>query len=316
MTFFIGTDEAGYGPNLGPLTITATAWQFPSGTTAAQCWDLLSDSVSQSVSEQPDCLQIADSKQVYSSGRSIESLEKTVLTLLKQLGSSPARFRDCGAAVCDDRFSAGLKTDVCCSAGAVSLPVAAADHGLADCRRRFQETLKTADVQLVAVHSRVVFPAEFNQLVDASGSKGVVLSRETLKLVADIVRQHQPAAADVICDKHGGRNRYDELLSEAFDDQMVFRLEEGRPLSRYRMNEIKFRFQTKAEEHLPVAAASMVSKYLREIAMLEFNAYWASLLPDLKPTMGYPVDATRFMEQIEPLLEANSIDRDSLWRRR
>ena len=27
MTLLIGTDEAGYGPNLGPLVVAATAWR-------------------------------------------------------------------------------------------------------------------------------------------------------------------------------------------------------------------------------------------------------------------------------------------------
>ncbi len=27
--FVIGTDEAGYGPNLGPLVISATLWETP-----------------------------------------------------------------------------------------------------------------------------------------------------------------------------------------------------------------------------------------------------------------------------------------------
>ena len=27
MTLVIGTDEAGYGPNLGPLVVAATAWR-------------------------------------------------------------------------------------------------------------------------------------------------------------------------------------------------------------------------------------------------------------------------------------------------
>ena len=32
MQLMIGTDEAGYGPNLGPLVVTATAWR------AMQAW--------------------------------------------------------------------------------------------------------------------------------------------------------------------------------------------------------------------------------------------------------------------------------------
>src|SRR5437773_7720743 len=31
MVFVLGTDEAGYGPNLGPLCIAASAWEQPDG---------------------------------------------------------------------------------------------------------------------------------------------------------------------------------------------------------------------------------------------------------------------------------------------
>ena len=36
MTLVIGTDEAGYGPNLGPLVIGATAWRVAAGPGAAE----------------------------------------------------------------------------------------------------------------------------------------------------------------------------------------------------------------------------------------------------------------------------------------
>ena len=53
-------------------------------------------------------------------------------------------------------------------------------------------------------------------------------------------------------------------------------------------------------EHFCVALASMASKYLRELLMLEFNRFWQSHVADLKPTAGYPGDAARFHEAIRP----------------
>ena len=37
----IGTDEAGYGPNLGPLTVAATAWHLPDGVEPLDLWKAL-----------------------------------------------------------------------------------------------------------------------------------------------------------------------------------------------------------------------------------------------------------------------------------
>ncbi len=75
-------------------------------------------------------------------------------------------------------------------------------------------------------------------------------------------------------------------------------------------------FRTRAEELLPVALASMVSKYLREVLMVGFNQFWQNHIPDLKPTKGYPVDAKRFLEEIAPVAKQLSIPQSLFWRSR
>ena len=120
----------------------------------------------------------------------------------------------------------------------------------------------------------------------------------------------------MVCDKHGGRNRYDELISQHFDDQFVFRLEESREKSRYRMGSMDFCFRTKAEEFLPVALASMVAKYTREVLMHQVNHFWAQHIPGLKPTQGYPLDAKRFREDIAASVESLNVPINQLWRSR
>ena len=42
----------------------------------------------------------------------------------------------------------------------------------------------------------------------------------------------------------------------------------------------------------------MTSKYLRELAMKAFNAFWCDRVPGLPPTAGYPTDAKRFYHDI------------------
>ena len=67
---------------------------------------------------------------------------------------------------------------------------------------------------------------------------------------------------------------------------------------------------------LPVALASMTSKYLREAAMRPFNEFWCARVPGLKPTAGYPVDSRRFKQQIAAVQQELAIDDQILWRSR
>ena len=69
-------------------------------------------------------------------------------------------------------------------------------------------------------------------------------------------------------------------------------------------------------EHFCVALASMVSKYLREVLMLEFNRFWQGHVPGLKPTAGYPGDAARFFDAIRPAAKLLGIPEAALWRRK
>ena len=95
--------------------------------------------------------------------------------------------------------------------------------------------------------------------------------------------------------------------------------EESSLCSSYRVahasQEATFVFAPRADStNLCVALASMISKYLREVLMMEFNAFWMSQLPDLKPTAGYPVDARRFFDQIKPLADSLGLEPMQLWR--
>ena len=60
----------------------------------------------------------------------------------------------------------------------------------------------------------------------------------------------------------------------------------------------------------------MLSKYLRELAMQAFNHFWVAQIPGLKATAGYPTDARRFKQEIEPIQRALQIDDRLVWRLR
>ena len=138
--------------------------------------------------------------------------------------------------------------------------------------------LAAAGVRLVAVRSRAIFAEEFNDLVERHGSKGAALSHQTLALAARMIDPLPAGPISVICDKHGGRNRYGPLLAAHFPEWLIEVRGEGRQRSVYRFGpperRVEVCFRTQAESCLPAALASMASKYLRELAMRALNDYW------------------------------------------
>jgi hypothetical protein len=51
MAYLIGTDEAGYGPNLGPLVISGSVWQVDDGVRSEDLYGLLEGAVAAALRE-------------------------------------------------------------------------------------------------------------------------------------------------------------------------------------------------------------------------------------------------------------------------
>jgi ribonuclease HII len=322
----IGTDEAGYGPNLGPLTVAATAWQLPDGVEPLDMWDELKAVLTSAPERGDQRLFVADSKKVFSPGEGLESLEVPVLTFLNLVNSDTSTIdqlcRTISMSFQANLFSDAYRAEPWNPVPGLTLPADSSDDHIREWDTALKEAFDKCGIRLLGIRARIMFPEEFNQLVTQADSKGVVLSNATLQLVRDLVdscsaeKELSEMPTLVVCDKHGGRNRYDELISQHFEDQFVFRLQESREKSSYRMGTMEFCFRTGAEEFLPVALASMVAKYTREVLMHQFNHFWAQKVPGLKRTQGYPLDAKRFREDIAAEVEALNIPIDQLWRSR
>ena len=78
MPWVVGIDEAGYGPNLGPLVQAAVALNLPDGDTAG--WDTLKPVVRRCHEKADGRLLIDDSKKVYTRG-GLEALERGVWSI-------------------------------------------------------------------------------------------------------------------------------------------------------------------------------------------------------------------------------------------
>jgi hypothetical protein len=195
----------------------------------------------------------------------------------------------------------------------VALPVKSSDLSLA---APWQALCERLGVRLVSLCADVVEPERFNRLVRRYDNKAAATSRIAMQVLRRAWPLDREDEVLVMADKHGGRNRYELLLTEAFPERTVVCLEEGAELSVYQMGNCELRFQPRAEEHGPVALASMTAKYLRELAMHQFNRFWRERIPGLKPTQGYPLDAKRFRAEIADLQQSLGIADDVLWRER
>jgi len=327
MTIWIGVDEAGYGPNLGPLVISATVWQTDPGA---------EEDVFRGLSEDRGILWaagrgghmvpiIGDSKRVYRRAAGIGGLERGVFGALRVAADrhGPRRNLDTWRAVWD-RLDAAAATwldsidwyrdyDAAAPSAATQGELATIGTQLAAAFARHQVVLRT-------IQSKAIFPEPFNRAVELCGGKGAALTRWTLDLVADLVRTHADTPITVRCDKHGARNRYHRMLQRAFPGHRIEIERESKTESVYRWGaperSVETRFSVRGERFLPTALASMASKLLREMAMAAFNAFWIARDSDLKPTAGYPVDAKRFRARIESIQRRLGIPDRRLWRNR
>lgn len=314
----IATDEAGYGPKLGPLVVAATVWQVPHETRDENRLAQWFHPLGQSHRCGPINVRVDDSKSVYQRSAGLSGLHAVV----------SASHHWC------NRFEPELSRllpvltprDVSDIAGTPWLSSLSTE--------RFVAAAETEDllghwrktgIQLIDVRCRVITARRFNDLCAKGSNKADLLSQATLTLAKDMVNLHAPQhpVISVYCDRHGGRRYYGGVLQHTFPEQMLQVGHESKVQSLYQLHDhsktLTIQFNVKGDSFTPVALASMHAKYLRERFMDSLNHFFAVRHRGnvaLKPTAGYPVDADRYLRDIASILQRENIELGSLVRSR
>jgi len=248
-------------------------------------------------------------------------LERGVLGMLRQLGEAPAGLGQLLACLAPGAAERAARYPWYAGADP-ALPRQADAKDLALRANALAETMTREGISLEALRSEVVLAGEFNRLIDATRNKSVAVFGVTSRLIFHVFNTCAGREPTRICaDRHGGRVRYLSSLQRMFPGAEIKILEESRRQSSYRVRHggksAEIRFITNGDaELLPVALASMLSKYLRELFMEQLNRWWSERVAGLKPTAGYYADGRRFLTDIDAALLDGGVDRSVLIRSR
>ncbi|MBN2211120.1 MAG: hypothetical protein JW709_06955 [Sedimentisphaerales bacterium] len=304
MSILVGIDEAGYGPILGPLVVSAAMFEMPDELLTASLWDVLRTSVAKTRGGSRGRVVVADSKKLHRGLGQYQDLQRGVLAFLA--GSEPSyhlrHLGDLLAAVGINDADAATTCQWYTDHENAPIPlVDAEDLSLAG--QALRNDMVQRGVVFHGLRCRILHPGRFNELVSKINNKASVLFGVAAELIDDACCRFPNTDMQFVIDKHGGRDHYREQLGRLFEGFPLKILREDERVSSYEIQTsqriIKIHFLAGGDDRqLPIALASMAGKYLRELHMEQFNAYFGRTYPNLKPTAGYYQDGMRFLNDL------------------
>lgn len=319
MAIVAGIDEAGFGPMLGPLVMSGTAFRV-SDEHADRClWQALKATCSRKPAKSGRRLAIADSKVLYRGGDGLDCLERAALVMLGIRGQRPISWHAlleqlAPHAVAPAKSCAWYEADI-------ALPI---DKGVGDLGTRInavRQNCAQSGVEFLGACCEPLAEYDYNAMVARTQNKAAVNMGLCLRIIARILESSADGMVRILVDRLGGRVHYREALNDSFPSYSMEVLEESAPRSAYRLSgggrQITVEFAIGGEDrHFATALASVFSKYVRELYMAAFNRYWAARIAGIRPTAGYYGDAARWLKDAEPVLREMAVDRSLLVRAR
>jgi ribonuclease HII len=310
MVVLAGIDEAGFGPILGPLVVSSSAFSLPNHFLTADLWQILRKSVGSTRKHLAGRLLITDSKKAYSKQKGIKHLQRTTLACLGCLdkpaqhtaGKSPATLTELLTLLSPDCIERLNDYPWHRDIGDYRLSVDASDMAIASAV--LKEDLASNGIELLELKSCCLDVAYYNKMVGTVKNKASVLFTAVSQLIKNAFDNFAGDYLQVIVDRQGGRVSYRRNLQRMFPDMELKILRESPAASSYELEsngrQMRLHFVVGADQRFfPVSLASMVSKYLRELLVDNMNRYFTGFNPDLRPTAGYWKDGLRFIEDLK-----------------
>lgn len=281
-----GVDENGMGPRLGPLVATSVVIEVPryqAGRLRRRGLDV----------------GIGDSKNTSGFGKMADA-EGLALALVERLtGSRPesadALFEALSLdGLLDLRGPCPTGTRSQCWEAALPLPAFGGDPAEGHARLA---RLERGALRIRRVRSAIACAGVLNRALDDGQTKLAVDLGLFERLLLD-GRRALGEELEAICGMVGGIRRYPSYFQRFRDPETLF--EERKPARcAYRVPDLGVvRFEVSADDtHLPVALASMVGKYVRELTMDRIVQFYRDRDEALPAASGYhdPV-TTRFID--------------------
>lgn len=317
MAILAGIDEAGFGPLLGPLVVSCSAFSVGTELLGVDLWQTFCRSVGKTRKHLGGRLLIADSKKAYNREEGVGHLERTVLAVLQCMKKEPANLTELLTSLCPDCLPRLLEYP-----WHQKMPQCGLTGGPADMKIAatvFAGDLEAQETKLVHLRSCCLDVAYYNALVSHVKNKAQVLFIAVTQLIQGLLDGFSEDVIHVQVDRQGGRAHYRENLLRSFPGMDLRIVQEGPEASTYELRTggrmLRLSFEVGADDrYLPVSLASMVSKYLRELLMECMNEYFLALDASLRPTAGYWKDGQRFVEDLQTHLPHAGIDRHKLIR--
>ncbi len=302
MTTYMGIDEAGYGPLLGPYTLGAVQADLPS---LVDVFDSEEDELAKflrlgcSVYEPSKQLIVIDDSKELHKGKKLRRVEAAALLVLIMDGSEMpsnaleliTRFGDVTEPL--DEYKWYKDT-----LHRISLPLEANQNQIMKARDAISCSMSKQGVAFVRGRVTVAPVRALNHLF-----RGKKKGDAVFPLIGERIRSATANAASdctVRIDKQGARNIYGDLLRPYVQGPITALQEEKRESSYLAESTsrvlVQFALRSDAK-HILVTCAGIVAKYFREVLMVAQNKWFQEQGAKFRGTAGYGLDAKRWISE-------------------